>query len=78
MTMPEMKKRSRNVLDYLAKIQIELAERGKRTDGSVLPLATGTKALEEEEEEERDSMSMMDSLTKDVLLFQQKFFGSLE
>lgn len=80
MTMPEMKKRSRNVLDYLARIQIELAEREKRSGASgtgvvvVVPLP----ARDEEEEDERDSMALMDELTKDVIMFQQKFFGSME
>lgn len=86
MTMPEMKKRARNVLDYLARIQIEMSERERRSDainhavagtsaGSSghatppMPLEVGTPAQVE-------SMRMMDSLTKDVILFQQRYFGT--
>ncbi|KAI5477551.1 hypothetical protein MNV49_006139 [Pseudohyphozyma bogoriensis] len=118
MTMPEMKKRARNVMDYLARIQIEMSDRERRqeylsaavaannanknatssssssgvnsgtptpgsTSGNATPSA-GIDALAEGLKQAAsvtssvESMAMMDSLTKDIILFQQKYFGSLD
>lgn len=87
MTMPEMKKRSRNVLDYLTRIQLELAERdqlsGGMTGRSRMEALLGVVATNGlggeggEGVEEEDSLRMMDALTKDVILFQQRFFGDI-
>lgn len=86
--MPEMKKRARSVLDYVARIQIEMSERGRRSEG--LGATSSSKASGNSgdvtprmgqtagESESGESMRMMDSLTKDVILFQQRYFGSLE
>lgn len=89
MTLPEMKKRARNVLDYLTRIQIDMSDRERRAEalalmgggvgggssgsssGDATPLNgdSGTAAGTTSE-----SMNMMDSLTKDIILFQQRYF----
>lgn len=87
--MPEMKKRARSVLDYVARIQIEMSERERRSESLAGGATTGsskasgssgnsTPAVVGDKDSVGESMRMMDSLTKDVILFQQRYFGSLE
>jgi hypothetical protein len=101
MTMPEMKKRARNVLEYLARIQIEMSERERRSEllaagaaaasgssgssarvGGATPRAAGGAGAGMDAGGEAttnsESMMMMDSLTKDVILFQRRYFGTLD
>ena len=91
MTMPEMRKRAKNVLDYMGRIQVELSDREKRVE----QVARGARAREEgggiegDGEEaaalllgaantKAESLKMMDGLTKEIQQFQQKYFGSLD
>ncbi|CEQ42017.1 SPOSA6832_03779, partial [Sporobolomyces salmonicolor] len=114
-TMPEMKKRARNVLEYLSRVQLEMSERGRRHEAltravsgasgregagssassssgggdgggggagginlGALPPLPGMGGAEEPNEGGSASMRMMDALSKEVIMFQQRFFGTFE
>lgn len=75
MTLPEMKKRAKTVLEYLTRIQIEMSDSNRRTEALLAAVSGGRT-------KQRggtpvvplvESMTMMDALTKDLILFQQKF-----
>lgn len=88
MTLPEMKKRARTVLEYLTRIQIEMSERDRRTEAllaavagaSATPSSSGSATprtargrKDKDATPPMESMIMMDLLTKDLILFQQRF-----
>ncbi|GAA5910932.1 hypothetical protein JCM5296_000551 [Sporobolomyces johnsonii] len=116
-TMPEMKKRARNVLEYLSRVQLEMSERERRHEalgravsgssgregagssassssgggrggggggaagidlGALPPLPGMGGADGQEDEGGSASMRMMDALSKEVIMFQQRFFGTFE
>ncbi|SCV69978.1 BQ2448_1372 [Microbotryum intermedium] len=82
-TMPEMRKRARNVLEYLTRVQIEMSDREKRIEHvEKSTLSSGSRpsgsAVAGQEHpassEHLDSMSLMDELTKDIIMFQKTYF----
>ncbi|SCZ90053.1 BZ3500_MvSof-1268-A1-R1_Chr9g10691 [Microbotryum saponariae] len=83
MTMPEMRKRARNVLEYLTRVQIEMSDREKRTErvekaalsgGSGASGSTAAVQQNAASSDHLDSMSLMDELTKDIIMFQKTYF----
>lgn len=70
MTMPEMKKRSRSVLEYLAKVQVEMGEREKRVEMLGLGTNAGGKGTDYS-----GTVEEMEALTKALHSFQQTYFG---
>lgn len=90
MTMPEMRKRAKNVLEYMGRVQVELREREERGD-RVRRARRHREGLDHDaadEDSEREgaaaaeskaeSLRMMDGLTREILAFQQKYFGGLD
>lgn len=74
MTMPEMRKRTKAMLDYLARTQVEMAERdAKRSRGST---PSGSHTQLDASESERKSVGMMDGLTREIIRFQERFVNT--
>ena len=89
MTVGEMKKRVRSVLEYVGRIQIEEVTRGERAkmlgldkiarERRHVDLATGAAVAETNANgsgEISKSMQMMDDLTRDLIKFQEIFDGN--
>jgi len=91
MTVGEMKKRVRSVLEYVGRIQIEEVTRGERAkmlgldkiarerrhvDLTAGAADTETSGSGSGSEEISKSMQMMDDLTRDLIKFQEIFDGN--
>ncbi|KAL8283300.1 hypothetical protein RQP46_005710 [Phenoliferia psychrophenolica] len=90
MTLPEMKKRARTVLEFLSRYQVEASERDRRNEALKAAL-TSVVVVEEPPTKRRrrkddaiavpegpvvvESMMMMDDLTKALIMFQQRFIS---
>lgn len=75
MTMPEMRKRTKAMLDYLARVQVEMAERESRNAARVASNSGSgqtTPGSASEPLTEKKSLSMMDGLSRDIIRFQER------
>jgi hypothetical protein len=71
MTLPEMRKRTRNVLDYMSRVQTEMCDRSERA----AKLGFGSADYARPDAPPSGAMELMNSLTRDIMHFQDRFFG---
>ena len=79
--MTDMRKRAKSMLDYLARVQVEMAERGHRSpaDGTCAstpasPALNGVRSLSTTNGS-AGVFGLMDDLSRDLIKFQDKFLG---
>jgi hypothetical protein len=71
MTLPEMRKRTRSVLDYMGRVQTEMCDRSERA----AKLGFGPADYGRPDAPLSGAMELMNSLTRDIIHFQDRFFG---
>jgi hypothetical protein len=72
MSMPDMKKRTKTMLDYLARIQVEMAARSD-SQPAVLLAHMGRPAPAPPQPGQLASVSMMDDLSRELIRFQERY-----
>lgn len=82
-TIADLKKRSKHIVDYLQKVQIETCEREKRSELIQKALMNGSKSQEDEDDGKFEGISrpvvssktleLMDDLSREVYHWQEKY-----
>ncbi|KAI9282671.1 hypothetical protein BY458DRAFT_496944 [Sporodiniella umbellata] len=82
MTLYEMNRRAKQILEYISSIQIQMASKGSKEDDLCSLSSASTLPLEPEDDDfffhqkiksEQSSMEIMDILTRKLIKFQDKF-----
>lgn len=79
MSLPEMKKRSKNMIDYLAKVQNDMSDRNRRQQMlnrlKSTPEGSPPSSTSSNNDDQAASIANMASITRDLVQFQNAFLN---
>lgn len=74
MTLGDMRKRSKSILDYISRMQVELDERERRNEALERPKVDDAQDKKRKNEMKREMAAILDN----VNAWQVKFFGQAD